>query len=243
VNNSVRVVPNVPQLIYHASLIGQATGKNKGKIARMLAAKSALGLRIDALSTWGVSSEDTSNEPTEEEKSQVGRDARLGIERRLRALEGKPLKSIKDNANQTALGQNKWEIKEARKYNPDADGLTGDEPAQAVKPAKVNGTTPKKLVQEVDSDAEMEDADAGADTSDSDDSDVKATPKGGDSKAAKKAEKEAKKARKAERAAKRDAKEAKKAAKEAKKSVKDSKKRKADDVDGDAKKKKKKSKD
>jgi nucleolar protein 58 len=235
------------QLIYHASLIGQATGKNKGKIARMLAAKSALGLRVDALSTWGVASEDTSAEPTEEEKSQLGRDARLGIERRLRALEGKPLKSLKDtsNANTTALGQKKWEVKEARKYNPDADGLTGDEPAaKKSKTNEVNGTTPKKLVQEVDSDADMVDADAGADASESsEEEEGKAAPKG-DSKAVKKAEKEAKKARKAERAAKRAAKEAKKAAKDAKKSDKDSKKRKADDGDDkDSKKKKKKSKD
>lgn len=229
------------QLIYHASLIGQATGKNKGKIARMLAAKSALGLRIDALSTWGVSSEDTTAEPTEEEKSQVGRDARLNIERRLRALEGKPLKSLKDNANQTALGQKKWEVKEARKYNPDADGLTGDEPAAKKSKSEANGTTPKKLVQEVDSDEEMADAD-GADDSDSSEEEKAASK--GDSKAAKKAEKEAKKARKAERAAKRAAKEAKKAEKEAKKASKDSKKRKADEGDEKVeKKKKKKSKD
>jgi nucleolar protein 58 len=209
----------------------------------MLAAKSALGLRIDALSTWGVSSEDTSNEPTEEEKSQVGRDARLGIERRLRALEGKPLKSIKDNANQTTLGQKKWDVKEARKYNSDADGLTGDEPAaKKAKNAQANGTTPKKLVQEVDSDEEMADADAGADDSDSSEAEDKSASKG-DSKASKKAEKEAKKARKAERAAKRAAKEAKKAAKDAKKDTKDPKKRKTDDAEVDGKKKKKKSKD
>ncbi|KAF1829208.1 Nop domain-containing protein [Decorospora gaudefroyi] len=238
-------------LIYHASLIGQATGKNKGKIARMLAAKSALGLRVDALSTWGVSSEDTSREPTEEEKSQLGRDARLTIERRLRALEGKPLKSLA-NANQTALGtQKKWEVKEARKYNPDADGLTGDEPAadapKKSKKAKVNGTTPKKLVQEIDGDEDetMADVDGGAEDSDSDEAEEKdvATV---DKKAAKKAEKEAKKARKAERAAKRDAKEAKKATKEAKKAEKDvkasSKKRKADDGDEKVEKKKKKKK-
>lgn len=223
-------------LIYHASLIGQATGKNKGKIARMLAAKSALGLRVDALSTWGVSSEDTANEPTEEEKSQLGRDARLGIERRLRALEGKPLKSLA-NANQTALGeQKKWEVKEARKYNPDADGLTGDEPAaKKSKTDKVNGTTPKKLVQEVDSDSDEAMADADSDS----DSDEKEVTKVG-SKAAKKAEKEAKKARKAERAAKREAKEAKKAAKEAKKAVKEPKKRKAEDAEEKGEKKKKK---
>ncbi|KAF2846568.1 Nop domain-containing protein [Plenodomus tracheiphilus IPT5] len=237
-------------LIYHASLIGQATGKNKGKIARMLAAKSALGLRVDALSTWGVSSEDTSNEPTEEEKSQIGRDARLGIERRLRALEGKPLKSLA-NANQTALGsQTKWDVKEARKYNSDADGLTGDEPAaKKSKTDKVNGTTPKKLVQEVDSDDEdetMADVDGGAEESDSDSEEQEVAKSGGD-KAAKMAEKEAKKARKAEREAKRKAKEAKKAAKEAKKAekeAKDSKKRKAgDEGDKVEKKKKKKSKD
>jgi nucleolar protein 58 len=41
-------------LIYHASLVGQATGKNKGKIARMLAAKAAIGIRVDALSDWSA---------------------------------------------------------------------------------------------------------------------------------------------------------------------------------------------
>ena len=234
-------------LIYHASLIGQATGKNKGKIARMLAAKSALGLRVDALSTWGVSSEDTSKEPSEEEKSQLGRDARLTIERRLRALEGKPLKSLA-NANQTALGgQKKWEVKEARKYNPDADGLTGDEPAADAPKESKKAKAPKKLVQEVDSDEDesMADADAGADESDSDSEEEKDTAKLDPKKAAKQAAKEAKKARKEARAAKRDAKKAKKAAKEAKKSdTKESKKRKADGGDdGEKKKKKKKSKD
>jgi len=216
----------------------------------MLAAKSALGLRVDALSTWGVSSQDTSKEPSEEEKSQLGRDARLTIERRLRALEGKPLKSLA-NANQTALGgQKKWEVKEARKYNPDADGLTGDEPAaDAPKESKEakKAKTPKKLVQEVDSDEDesMADAEAGADDSDSDSEEDKNTAKLDPKKAAKQAAKEAKKARREARAAKRDAKKAKKAAKEAKKSgIKDSKKRKAEgDEDGEKKKKKKKSKD
>lgn len=233
-------------LIYHASLIGQATGKNKGKIARMLAAKSALGLRVDALSTWGVGSEDTSKEPTEEEKAQLGRDARSTIERRLRALEGKPLKSL-GNANMVPVAQ-KWEVKEARKYNPDADGLTGDEPAAKKAKGQVNGT-PKKLVQEVESESEDEDVtmgDAGADTSDSEAEEptTGTTPK--DKKAAKKAEKEAKKARKAERAAKREAKAAKQAAKEAKKAAKgtsDKKRKHDDDEDKSEKKKKKKSKD
>ena len=36
-------------LIYHASLVGQAAPKHKGKISRILAAKAALSVRIDAL--------------------------------------------------------------------------------------------------------------------------------------------------------------------------------------------------
>jgi len=36
-------------LIYHASLIGQTTPKNKGKISRLLAAKAVLSCRVDAL--------------------------------------------------------------------------------------------------------------------------------------------------------------------------------------------------
>jgi hypothetical protein len=36
-------------LIYHASLIGQAAPKHKGKISRSLAAKTALAIRYDAL--------------------------------------------------------------------------------------------------------------------------------------------------------------------------------------------------
>ena len=36
-------------LIYHASLIGQAAPKNKGKISRVLAAKTALAIRVDAM--------------------------------------------------------------------------------------------------------------------------------------------------------------------------------------------------
>merc|ERR1711983_301027 len=36
-------------LIYHASLVGQSNAKNKGKVSRMLAAKAALAIRVDAL--------------------------------------------------------------------------------------------------------------------------------------------------------------------------------------------------
>jgi nucleolar protein 58 len=126
-------------LIYHASLVGQATGKNKGKIARMLAAKAAIGIRVDALSDWSAQGEGKGDDIDEEEKSALGVHARAKIERQLRTLEGKPLlpRGVAVGPNGRAASTNgKWEIKEARKYNPDADGLAGDEPAAVVSELK-----------------------------------------------------------------------------------------------------------
>jgi RNA processing factor Prp31 len=53
-------------LIYHASLIGQAAPKFKGKISRVLAAKSALSIRMDALG------DDTSASIGIESRAKVG---------------------------------------------------------------------------------------------------------------------------------------------------------------------------
>jgi nucleolar protein 58 len=61
-------------LIYHASLIGQVQPKNKGKISRVLAAKTALAIRVDALG-------DNVNGPT------VAIDNRAKVEARVRQLE------------------------------------------------------------------------------------------------------------------------------------------------------------
>jgi len=204
-------------LIYHASLIGQASGKNKGKIARMLATKATLGIRVDALSDWAQGGKGEDEEPTEEEKAVVGNSGRLMVERRLRALEGKSV----SKSNNVAIGPGgqtqppKWEIKEARKYNPDADGLEADaKPAAAL----TNGDSKKrKLVEEVESKA-------GADEESDDDDDVDDTVLTTSSKKDKKETKEEKALRKA-------AKAAKKAEKEAKKAEKESKKRKNSDAD------------
>ena len=145
-------------LIYHASLIGQATGKNKGKIARVLAAKAAIGLRVDSLAEWGVDAD--GQEIMEEQKAQLGIDSRLKIERRLAGLEGKPLRSkgVAIGPNGSSSQPRKWEVKEARKYNPDADGLIGNEPA-AVAP---------KLTPKVEEIKDMAMADAGASEDDVD---------------------------------------------------------------------------
>ena len=119
-------------LIYHASLIGQATGKNKGKIARMLATKTALGLRVDALHDWDA---DGGNTP-EDERAAISLQNRLRLERRLATLEGKPLRGrgVAIGPNGMSSRPGKWEVKEARKYNPDADGLEGNEPAALAPP-------------------------------------------------------------------------------------------------------------
>lgn len=135
-------------LIFHASLVGQATGKNKGKMARILAAKAALGLRVDALAEWDR------DDVTDEERAALGIEARYNLERKLAAMEGKPLKprGVAIAPNGVTTQPKKFELKEARKYNTDADGLAGEEPASAKKAKKE-----KKLIEEVKPRSESED--------------------------------------------------------------------------------------
>lgn len=140
-------------LIYHASLVGQASStKNKGKIARMLAAKLALASRQDAHSDWGIRGQGLEAEPNEEDKIAKSDMDRIKIERKLRALEGKPLVA-KGNAATGPNGQTqmpKFELKEAAKYNPDADGV-GTGLKAFVSPSE------NKKIQEVNGGADSED--------------------------------------------------------------------------------------
>merc|ERR1711907_725469 len=62
-------------LIYHASLIGQASQKNKGKMSRVLANKCALSIRVDALG--------------DKETEMIGPNNRVTVENRLKQLEGR----------------------------------------------------------------------------------------------------------------------------------------------------------
>ncbi|KAF3538413.1 hypothetical protein F2Q69_00024856 [Brassica cretica] len=89
---------NTPKygLIFHASVVGQAGGKNKPRIARSLAAKAALSIRCDALGDAGDNS--------------MGVENRLKLEARLRSLEGKDLGRLAGSAK----GKPKIEV-----YNKD----------------------------------------------------------------------------------------------------------------------------
>ncbi|KAG6041950.1 Nucleolar protein 58 [Claviceps citrina] len=153
-------------LIYHSSLIGQATGRNKGKIARMLAAKTALGLRVDALGD--------NDEEDEEERAMLGLSARIKLENRLRKLEGKPPlpkgANVAPSGEMTGVGS--FMLKETKRYNTDADGITnegtsGDATSKNDKKSKKE-KKPRIEVVEEKSDDEMKDGE-------NDDSDDDAT--------------------------------------------------------------------
>ncbi|KGQ04151.1 Nucleolar protein 58 [Beauveria bassiana D1-5] len=155
-------------LIYHSSLIGQATGRNKGKIARMLAAKTALGLRVDALGDYDEDAED-------DERAMLGLTSRIKLENHLRKLEGRPLlpkgTNVAPSGEIMAPGQ--FTLKETRRYNVDADGVEDEADAttngDSKKSKKDKKEKKQKKIEVVEVDEEMEDAD-------SDDEDV-STPK------------------------------------------------------------------
>ncbi|KAJ7942720.1 Nucleolar protein like [Quillaja saponaria] len=107
-------------LIYHASLIGQAAPKIKGKISRSLAAKTALAIRYDALGNG--------------QDNSMGLENRAKIEAHLRNLEGRELGRFAGSAK----GKPKIEIYDkdrkkgpgamltaAKTYNPSADSVLG----------------------------------------------------------------------------------------------------------------------
>lgn len=108
-------------LIYHASLVGQSTGKNKGKVARMLAAKTALGVRYDALNE---------EKPEEASEGRLGHEMRRKVEGRMRHLEGKP-PLPREEAFVSTAGNKKLEIRGGRTYNADADAAMDDAPVAA----------------------------------------------------------------------------------------------------------------
>ncbi|KAI5917010.1 nucleolar protein 58 [Camillea tinctor] len=182
-------------LIYHSSLVGQATGKNKGKIARMLSAKAALCLRVDALSelnTEGLDGEEIAID--DDERADMGIRFRANLEDKLRQLEGKPLLSKGTKIGPNGTAPSKFEVKATRNYNTEADGL-------AIRGSKKPS---KPLIQEVE-DTPMADEDS--DEEEQDDSDDEMAEAENVKEKAKK-EKESKKDKKSSKKEKKAEKEA-----------------------------------
>ncbi|XP_042478798.1 probable nucleolar protein 5-2 [Macadamia integrifolia] len=113
-------------LIYHASLIGQAPPKLKGKISRSLAAKTALAIRYDALG--------------DNPDNSMGLENRAKLEARLRNLEGRELGrsagSVKGKPKIEAYDKDRKGagalITAAKAYNPSADSTLGRTTGTAV---------------------------------------------------------------------------------------------------------------
>ncbi|KAK3825098.1 MAG: hypothetical protein J3Q66DRAFT_293889, partial [Benniella sp.] len=97
-------------LIYHASLIGQAGPKIKGKIARMVATKTALSVRVDALGATDTPA--------------IGMENRSKVEARLRMLEGhgnSKVSSADRKAAGKAKNQQKSDFVASSSYNTSSD--------------------------------------------------------------------------------------------------------------------------
>jgi nucleolar protein 58 len=176
-------------LIYHASLVGQAAPKHKGKISRVLAAKAALAIRVDALS----------DETTDAPDTTIGYEGRAKVEARLRQLEGgdgtvnlankdgklsaaKTAKYVPTAAKSSAV---------APSYNASSDMvLDDDEEKKKVKKEK------KKRKRESEGAAEDDDVDNGKKSK------KKSKSDNGDEDDAKKSAKKEKKAKKEKRKSK-----------------------------------------
>ncbi|KAI0253129.1 Nop domain-containing protein [Lactifluus subvellereus] len=103
-------------LIYHASLVGQASPKLKGKMARMVATKTALSVRVDALTEADEKS--TPSAPT------IGLENRAKLEARLRTLEAE---SDASGVRRFAVGPN-----QQKRIKPDPAVPTYNSAADAV---------------------------------------------------------------------------------------------------------------
>ena len=125
-------------MIYNASLIGQANSKHKGKISRILAAKTALSIRVDAMG--------------EVTNTKIGQDNRAKVELRLRQLEGGMSNKISMGGNTPSKGNAKYDsahaIANSGTNSPYNDGM------DIVETTKKNGGKKRKLIEEFEESVE-----------------------------------------------------------------------------------------
>merc|ERR1712137_20881 len=98
-------------LIYHASLVGQASQKNKGKMSRVLANKCALSIRVDALS--------------ETSDSTLGLEQRAKLENRVRSLDEKAARRISGSGKFQEKQQKYTNGSEVQTFNTALDSTLG----------------------------------------------------------------------------------------------------------------------
>lgn len=99
-------------IIYHASLVGQSGPKDKGKISRMLAAKTSLAARVDAL---GEETAPTIGIESKAKVSQRSDDCSddhclLKVEARLRVCEQNKLRRISGSGKKKGAKMEKFEF-------------------------------------------------------------------------------------------------------------------------------------
>jgi len=118
-------------LIYHASLIGQTSTKNKGKISRVLAAKTALAIRVDAMG--------------ETEGPTIAVDNRVKVEARIRQLEGGQRVSLAGNMSGISNEASVYDASAARALAPPKYNTASD---MVLSPADNGGKKEKKEKKE-----------------------------------------------------------------------------------------------
>lgn len=131
-------------LIFHASLIGQASTKSKGKIARLLATKTALSVRVDALAD-------------DDNGAAIGIDGRTKVEARLQALDGiQPRSSVQ-------VSQEKFVPRPVKTYNTDTDALMAQREEMVLDQAEEEGVSvepsTKRKMDEDDANSILENGD------------------------------------------------------------------------------------
>lgn len=110
-------------LLYHASLVGQAAPKLKGKMARAVATKAALSIRVDALG--------------DKDAPEIGLELRAKTEARLRQLEGRQQTISNRGAGKGKTPLQKFEpAKNVKSYNAAADVEMNGSSAETPKPKR-----------------------------------------------------------------------------------------------------------
>jgi len=134
--------------LYHASVVGQSQPKNKGKMSRVLAAKTSLVARVDALA--------------DESNVNIGLDYKAKVDARLRQLEGGEV--VAATKTGAAVGPQSFEtVPPTQQYNTATDAVmdvdSDDESSKKkAKKAKKDKSDKDKKKKKRSADAADEDA-------------------------------------------------------------------------------------